>query len=150
MTTSSPRPPTGLAPGGRQLWRDVVKDHELNRVQLVQLHEACRMKDRCDKLDALLCGDIDDWATLVPTDLEGTEYRLQIAGALGRANETANSMKQLLAAMRLPDEVTGKRPQQRGPRGAQKPSQPGGADKPGKVSSMDRARARAEARQTGA
>lgn len=148
MTTPAPRPPTGLGTGGRQLWRDVVRDHELNRVQMVQLHEACRMKDRCDKLDSLLCGDVDAWATIIPADAEG-EFKLQISGALGRANETANSMKQLLAAMRLPDEATGKRPQARGPRGAQKPSQPGGAATPGKVSSIDRARARAEAK-TGA
>lgn len=148
-STTTPRPPTGLESGGRQLWRDVTRDHPgLNRVQLVQLHEACRMKDRCDKLDQLLRGDVDAWATIVPSDVEG-EFKLQIAGALGRANETANSMKQLLAAMRLPDEATGKRPQQRGPRGAQKPSQPGGAQPTGKVSSIERARQRAEAAQTG-
>lgn len=147
-STTTPRPPAGLGSGGRQLWRDVAKDHELNRVQLVQLHEACRMKDRCDKLDEILRGEVDTWARIVPLEAEG-EFKVQIAGALDRANATANSMKQLLAALRLPDDVTGKRPQQRGPRGAQKPSQPGGATPPGKVSSIERARQRAEAAQTG-
>lgn len=140
--------PPGLGPGGRALWRAIAGAYELDGMQKAQLVEACRMKDRCDKLDELLRGDVDAWATLVPMDVEGTELRLQISGALSKANETANSMKQLLAALRLPDSETGKRPQQRGPRGAQKPTQPGGAGTGGKVSSMDRARERA-ARKTG-
>lgn len=138
--------PKGLGPGGRALWRAIAKAHDLDGMQLAQLTEACRMKDRCDKLDGLLRGEIEDWAVLVPTDDSGTEYRLQVAGALSKANETANSMKQLLAALRLPDSETGKRPQRRGPRGAQQPTQPGGA---GNVSSMERARLRAAKQQTG-
>lgn len=145
---ASPRPPAGLDTGGRLLWRDVTKEHELDRIQLVQLTEACRMKDRCDKLDQLLRGEIDTWALLIPADLEGQEFKLQITGALTKANDTANSMKQLLAAMRLPDAATGAKPQRRGPRGAQKPTQPGGATTTAKVTSMDRARERA-ARQSG-
>lgn len=142
--------PKGLGPGGRALWRAIAADHELDGMQKAQLTEACRMKDRCDKLDLLLCGDVDAWATIVPVDVEGTEFRLQITGALSKANETANSMKQLLAALRLPDAATGKRPQQRPPRGAQKPTQAGGAPQGGgaKVSSMERARQRAQ-QQTG-
>jgi hypothetical protein len=139
--------PKGLGPGGRALWRAIARDHELDGMQLAQLTEACRMKDRCDKLDTLLRGEVEDWAVLLPADDSGTEYRLQVAGALSKANETANSMKQLLAALRLPDTDTGKRPQRRGPRGAQKPSQPGGTPA-GNVSSMERARQRAK-QQTG-
>ena len=139
-----PRMPSGLSAGGQALWRGILADHEdLNAMQVAQLTEACRMKDRCDKLDQLLRGEVDAWATLIPVDLDGVEFRLQIAGALSKANETANTMKQLLAALRLPDE-TGKRPQRRGPRGAQKPTTPGG-----NVSSMDRARQRAASRKSG-
>lgn len=141
--------PKGLGPGGRALWRAIARDHDLDGVQLVQLTEACRMKDRCDKLDGLLRGEIAEWATIVPADVEGTEFRLLITGALSRANETANSMKQLLAALRLPDSETGKRPQKRGPRGAQKPTVAGGAAASGNVSSMERARQRAATQQTG-
>ncbi|WP_200887053.1 hypothetical protein [Pimelobacter simplex] len=140
--------PSGLGPGGRMLWKSITDDHELDGPQVVQLTEACRMKDRCDKLDELLRGDVDAWATLVPADMVGVEFKLQIVGALSKANETANSMKQLIAALRLPDPATGKRPQHRGPRGAQKPTVPGGADGAGKVSSIDRARERA-ARKSG-
>lgn len=110
--------PDGLGPGGRRLWASIVKDYDLDAVQLVQLEEACRAKDRCDRLTELLNEEHDE--------------KLQAS-----ANATANLMKQLLAALRLPDPQTGKKPQYRGPRGAQKPSTPGG-----KVSSLDRARAR--------
>lgn len=130
--------PTGLRAGGRSLWKAITDDHaDLFATQLVQLEEACRAKDRLDQLDAVLRGDADTWMTLV-VDMQSDDqiYELRITNALGKANETANLMKQLLAALRLPDPQTGKKPQFRGPRGAQKPTVPGG-----QVSSLDRARA---------
>jgi len=127
--------PAGLGPGGRSLWKQITDKHDLDVVQEVQLEEACRAKDRLDKLDAILRGDTDTWVTLVH-DLRTEDYELKIDGALTSANATANLMKQLLAALRLPDLATGKKPQFRGPRGAQRPSVPGGS-----VSSLDRARA---------
>ena len=145
---TNPRMPAGLGTGGKALWKAIVADHVLDGLQVVQLTEACRMKDRCDKLDAVLRGDADTWMKLtVDIQSDGDIYELRITNALSKANETANSMKQLLAALRLPDS-DGKRPQQRPPRGAQKPSQPGGAPSGGKVSSIDRARERA-ARKSG-
>ena len=131
----STRSPAGLAAGGKALWNAITDAHELDATQLVQLEEACRAKDRLDKLDKILRGDVDRWTNDV-YDAAGERYELKIDAALTQANATANLMKQLIAALRLPDEATGKRPQYRGPRGAQKPSTPGG-----KVSSLDRARA---------
>ena len=128
--------PSGLSAGGRSLWKSITDAHsDLSAVQLVQLEEACRAKDRLDRLDAILRGDESVWMYVSMPD--GGEPELKIDAALTQANATANLMKQLLAAMRLPDPETGKRPQFRGARGAQKPSVPGG------VSSLDRARARA-------
>lgn len=139
---TNPRMPTGLDSGGRTLWRGITEHHELTAAQVVQLTEACRMKDRCDKLDDVLRGDVDTWTRLVvDMQSDGSVYELRITNALTKANDTANSMKQLIAALRLPDVETGKRPQRRGPRGAQSPTTPGGK---GKVSSIDRARERAE------
>lgn len=129
------RAPAGLSAGGRALWKSITDDHELIAMQLVQLEEACRAKDRLDKLDSILRGDVDTWAVLVH-NLRTQDYELKIDGALSQANTTANLMKQLLAALRLEDPLTGKKPQFRGPRGAQKPTVAGG-----KVSSLDRARA---------
>lgn len=133
----NPRMPSSLGPGGRALWTGITDDHELDAAQVAQLTEACRMKDRCDQLDAVLRGDVATWTDIV-TDSDGTPVSLRVDAALSKANETANGMKQLIAALRLPDEATGKRPQRRGPRGAQKPTVAGG-----KVSSIERARARA-------
>ena len=132
MTTKTP---TGLGAGGRALWKSITDDHDLDAAQLVQLTEACRAKDRLDRLDDLLRGDVDTWAE-VYANPDGEPVSLRIDSALQRANDTANLLKQLLAALRLPD-ASGKRPQRRGPRGAQAPSVPGG-----KVSSLDRARAK--------
>ena len=134
MTTKAP---TGLSAGGRALWKSITDDHELDASQLVQLTEACRAKDRLDKLDELLRADVDTWATLhLDPSSDGQVYELRITQALQRANDTANLLKQLIAALRLPD-ASGKRPQRRGARGAQAPSVPGG-----KVSSLDRQRAK--------
>lgn len=112
------------------MWKAVVDEHDLDRVQMVQLEEACRAKDRLDKLDLIIRGDVETWVTLV----EGVEVEVVVDRALDKANTTANLLKQLLAALRLPEESTGKRPQRRGARGAYSPT--------GTVSSLDRARAR--------
>lgn len=127
--------PEGLGTGGSRLWAEVTQAHELDEVQRVQLLEACRAKDRLDRLDDLLRGDVDVWARLVHR-VNTDDYELHIDKALDKANQTANQLKQLLAALRLPDEVSGKRPQRRGARGAYKPRGTGA-----KVSSLDRARA---------
>lgn len=134
--TATQRPPVGLGSGGRALWKAVTDGHDLDAMQKVTLEEACRAKDRVDKLDEILRGDIDTWATLVH-DLRTEDYELKIDAALSQANATANLMKQLLAALRLPDAATGKRPQRRGgARGTYAPTA-----KSAKVSSLDRARA---------
>ena len=130
---------TEFGPGGQRLWDAIAAAHELDAQQEVQLTEACRMKDRLDKLDELLRGDVGAWATI--EDFDGRPSVLVISSALDKANATANVMKQLLAAMRLPDS-TGKRPQQRGgARGSYGAQTPGG----GTVSSIDRARKRKQA-----
>lgn len=138
MTTDhkSAAAPSGLGTGGRALWRSISADYDLDVMQRVQLEEACRAKDRLDKLDLILRGDVETWATITHRT-QTDDYELKIDDALTKANATANLMKQLLAAMRLPDAATGKKPQYRGARGAQKPSVPGGSN----VSSIDRARA---------
>jgi len=127
--------PSGLGSGGRALWKSITEAHEIDGPQLVQLTEACRAKDRLDKLDQLLRGDVETWATLTH-DLRTEDYELKIDAALSQANATANVMKQLFGGASAADEKTGKKPQFRGARGVQKPSVPGG-----KVSSLDRARA---------
>lgn len=119
--------PKGLGPGGRALWAGIADDYELMPEQLVQLEEACRAKDRLDRLDAVLRGDESTWLSISAPEVG--PMVLVVSKALSEANATANLMKQLLAALRLPDEE-GRRPQYRGARGAQAPSVPGGAADP--------------------
>lgn len=129
--------PETLRSGGAALWAAISDAHDLDASQFVQLEEACRAKDRLDQLDEVLRGDSDTWMRLVrDINADGEVYELRMTNALTQANTTANLMKQLLAALRLPDPQSGKKPQYRGPRGAQRPTTPGG-----KVSSLDRARA---------
>ena len=135
---SNPRTPAGLADGGRTLWQGVTAQHQLDPLQLVTLTEACRAKDRLDKLDELLRGDVDCWARLVH-DLRTEDYELRVDAALASANTTATLLKQLLAALRLPD-AAGKRSGARPPRGAYAPRAEGG---PARVSSLEAARQRA-------
>lgn len=92
----------GLSVGGRGLWESVTGSHDLDVSQLVQLEEACRAKDRCDRFAEML--------------KDGLDSKL-----LAEANATANVLKQLIAALRLPDPRTGKRPQRRGARGVYRP-----------------------------
>lgn len=114
-----------FAAGGSALWSAITEAHDdLDAPQLVQLEEACRIKDRCDALDRAV--------RVLEVDGATKDYITAVAAA----NASANQMKQLIAALRLPDALTGKKPQYRGPRGAVAPQQPGG-----KVSSLDRARA---------
>jgi hypothetical protein len=121
------RVPSGLGTGGRSLWKAITDAHELDAAQKVQLEEACRAKDRCDRLDEILRGDLDAWMCI--EEPENRPAYLKIDAALTKANETANLMKQLLAALRLPDEQSGKRPQQRTPRGSYTPGGKAGSSR---------------------
>lgn len=97
--------PEGLAVRGRRVWDAVASEHELDIVQQVTLEEACRAADRLDSLDARV--------------REGDD------GALSEARQQQNVMKQLFAALRLPD-AAGVKPQQRGgARGAYAPKKSG-------------------------
>lgn len=128
---AAPKAPAGLASRGRRLWREMHEVAEFNPAETVLLEEACRLTDRLDRLDAVLNGR----EFLRVEQDENGDYVLRVEGALGAASRDANVLKQLVAALRIPDEVSGKRPQRRGPRGAQQPSVPRG------ISSLERARA---------
>lgn len=71
--------------------------------EIAILTEACRARDRLDKLDALLSKKIDAWAQLVSLDIYGVTLELHIDDALAKANTTAGVLKNLLAT--LPDPV---------------------------------------------
>ncbi len=139
------RAPKGLGAGGAKLWRDVARDFDLLPEQLVQLEEACRAKDRLDELDSIIHGKgvlkLMQFRLSESFDEDGPYARVEVKfdNVLTTANATANLLKQLLAALRLPDEE-GRRPQRRGARGAQKPTIPGGAATTSSAASKARSR----------
>ena len=130
--------PPGLGSGGSELWTGVAEGGPLDAVQLVNLLEACRQKDRLDKLDGLLRGEVTLWARLTHRTMT-EDYELVIDKGFAAALAAANQMKQHLAALRLPDSW-GDRPQKRGAaRGAYAPS---GEESPQQVRASGSARKR--------
>ncbi|UDY22394.1 hypothetical protein [Nocardioides sp. Kera G14] len=96
--------PTGLQDGGTALWREVTSKNDLSAAELAILTEACRAKDRCDWL-----------ASETPRQIAGLELRIDDISKVH--NATADGLKKLIGALRLPDRF-GRRPQRRGtPRG---------------------------------
>lgn len=109
--------PEGLETRGRRLWAAVLELHDLGPAEVVLLEEACRLTDRLDRLDRVLIGKAEMLRAV--TNDEG-DVRLVVDSALSEARQQANVLKQLLTSLRLPDDVTGKRPQRRAARGAYK------------------------------
>lgn len=108
-----------LGTAGRAMWDDGHSSHELSATESVLLLEACRMKDRLDRLDQLTRKKSTKWlAVQVP---DGPQLQLRVTSADTAANTAATAMKQLIAAVRFPDHLTGRRPQRRPPRGVHRP-----------------------------
>lgn len=77
---------------GRAVWDAVTAQHELTGVELVLLLEACRTKDRLDRLDAI------------------SDPPASVVREIG---QTAILYSRLVASLRLPDQH-GRRPRRRG------------------------------------
>ena len=99
--------PPGLASGGAQLWAEITGSHDLDAIQRVQLLEACRAKDRLDKLDAVIRAGDRIWS-------EGSGFALSVDRPADLANATAQTLKRFISALRLGNSKTGRRPQRRG------------------------------------
>ncbi|MDP9461346.1 MAG: hypothetical protein M3Q22_14225 [Actinomycetota bacterium] len=108
----------GLEEGGTRLWAALLAQDEAltatsNPLREIAL-EACRTKDRCDQLDEICRRE-------PPTVLNARGRRIaHPAWAEVRQQET--TLRRLVAALRLPDPLTGRRPQRRGARGVYRPS----------------------------
>lgn len=118
---------TDLGTRGRRLWdsllaQDASLEDEQNPMREVAL-SACRTADRVDHLEGLA----------VETDpvVEGRGGPM-IHPLLAEVRQQSQLLARLVAALRLPDDATGKKPQRRQLRGVQQPKA---------VSSLDRARA---------
>jgi hypothetical protein len=99
----------GLSDRGRRLWVGVHEQFPaINAAEEAILLEACRTVDVLDRLDVDCRSDDLDRALVAMTE----------------ARQSAKSLMGLLAALRLPHPLTGRRPGRRPPRGAYRPRSP--------------------------
>lgn len=116
-----------LGTRGDRLWASLTAQDASLEVELNPLREtaltACRAADRLDALEEL--------AAVTDVVFEGRTGPMTHPVHV-EVRQAAALVARLVAALRLPDEATGKRPQKRHVRGVQQPSA---------VSSLDRARA---------
>ncbi len=108
---------TDLGPRGARLWASLLmQDSSLedasNPMREVAL-TACRTADRVDHLETL--------ARETEPVVEGRQGPM-IHPLLAEVRQQSALLARLVAALRLPDEATGRKPQRRPMRGVQKPS----------------------------
>lgn len=126
--TDIPKPQGILEDRGLRLWTSIHEQHpKISDAEREVALEACRVADRLERLDRICRAS----EPVIETD----KGQLLTHPAFAEARQQQNLLKQLVASLRMPEAVSGKRPQTRPARGVQ---QPKGA---GSVSSLDRARA---------
>ncbi len=102
-----------LSEGGSRLWSALLAQDETltrtgNPLREIAL-EACRTRDRCDQLDEICRRE--------PPTVDNGRGRRIAHPAWVEVRQQEATLRRLLAALRLPDPTTGRRPQRRGARG---------------------------------
>ncbi len=90
--SSPPKPPSGLSPSGRRLWRSINEHLELDAHEIVLLLEACRVADRLDALEARIASD-------------GPLFAGRPHPALVEARQQQLVLARLIASLRLPNDL---------------------------------------------
>ena len=68
---------------------------------LVLLDEACRLIDRSDRFDAVICGDMNAWVQ-IEWPFEDQPARLVISSVVSEARSTVTELRQVVKALDLP------------------------------------------------
>jgi hypothetical protein len=117
--------PEGLSGRGEALWTSLTQQHPaMSDADKQVALEACRTADLIDRLERI--------CLVSEPVIENERGMLVTHPAVVEVRQQRQTLKQLVAALRLPDPKTGKQPQHRGPRGAYKPG--------GSVTSIDKFR----------
>lgn len=83
--------------GGRALFEGLYDARDSADVAALVV-QACRMKDRLDRLHALASGDSDEWARIeFPCGTEEGEMVLKVGGVLRELRQTELGFKQVTA-----------------------------------------------------
>lgn len=101
---SSKKTPAGLAAAGRKLWTAIVDDYELDEHESALLLEAARTVDQLNLLQDSVATD-----GVVIESPQGAKAH----PALVEARQQRIALARILSALRLPDDDSGKKPQQR-------------------------------------
>ena len=91
MTTGAPKAPSDLKRSGRALWRAVLADFELDEHERQLLHETCRTRDLCDRLQVVLDTDgvmseSSQGVRVHPAAVELRQQRIVLARLLAALN----------------------------------------------------------------
>ena len=91
MTDTAPKPPRDLARSGRALWRAVLADFDLDEHERQLLHETCRTRDLCDKLQTVLeqdgvMSESSQGVRVHPAAVELRQQRIVLARLLAALN----------------------------------------------------------------
>lgn len=79
--------------GGRALYSDLHRDSDdVATTDLIV--EACRSKDRLDRLHKVVSGDVDSWTRIFNED--GGEYVLKLDTAVSEVRQLATTFRHLL------------------------------------------------------
>ena len=121
--------PEHLGPGGRAFWESTTTEHpNLTDSQKLLLLEACRIKDRLDRIDAGLGKSSSILEVIEPRNEGDVTYQIVVDKAATTAVSLAALMAKLIAQLRLPD-ANGVKPGSKG-------GNPGGIRAPYKTSGI--------------
>jgi len=93
MTDTAPNPPRDLQRSGRALWRGLLAEFELEEHERQLLHETCRTRDLCDRLQVVL-----DQEGLMSTSSQGA----RVHPAAAELRQQRITLARLLAALNVP------------------------------------------------
>ncbi|OZE39091.1 hypothetical protein CH278_02065 [Rhodococcus sp. 05-2254-5] len=105
MTVAIPKAlrPKNLRPRGAALWRDLTRS-EPDAVRAVVIAELCRMADQLDRINELLAGDSNAWATVTVPKSEGdgdVVLHLRVDALLVERRQTITTLRQLASQLKL-------------------------------------------------
>jgi hypothetical protein len=116
--TAIPVPAAELDERGRRLWDSMLTQHPaMTEAEREVALEACRVADRLERLDRI-CRVVEP---VIETDKGG----LITHPAFAESRQQQNLLKQLVAALRLPEPASGRRPQTRPGGGVNQPKHAG-------------------------
>jgi hypothetical protein len=105
MSQNPPRPPAGLGRSGRALWRAVAADFDLEEHEEQLLHETCRTRDLCDRLQTVLDEDgpmaeSSQGIRVHPAAVEVRQQRITLARLLAALNVPSGETEEPAAGQR--------------------------------------------------